>query len=54
MKNLILGICGGLILSTALFGPLLITVEPATPNGVNIMFGDLFGYHIATTAESKQ
>lgn len=55
MKNLIIGIMGGLILATALFAPMLITVEPATPNGVNVFFGDLGGYHIATTTtESNQ
>ena len=49
VKNLVIGFLGGLILATALFAPLLITIEPATPNGVNVMFGDLGGYHIATT-----
>ena len=49
VQNLVIGFLGGLILATALFAPLLITIEPATPNGVNVFFGDLGGYHIATT-----
>tara|TARA_R110001632_G_scaffold64912_1_gene154019 strand:+ start:89 stop:310 length:222 start_codon:yes stop_codon:yes gene_type:complete len=49
VKSLIIGFLGGLILATALFAPMLITIEPATPNGVNVFFGDLGGYHIATT-----
>ena len=55
VKNLVIGTLGGLILATALFAPMLITIEPATPNGVNVFFGDLGGYHIATTTtESNQ
>tara|TARA_R110002096_G_scaffold140704_1_gene295307 strand:+ start:253 stop:474 length:222 start_codon:yes stop_codon:yes gene_type:complete len=54
IKNLVIGTLGGLILATALYAPMLITIEPATPNGVNVMFGDLGGYHIATTTESNQ
>lgn len=53
IKHLTIGTLGGLILSTALFAPMIVTIEPATPNGVNVMFGDCCGYHIATTTKES-
>jgi hypothetical protein len=49
IKNLVTGFLGGLIIGALPVLLILITIEPATPNGVNIMFGELGGYHIATT-----
>ena len=49
IKNLVTGFLGGLIIGALPVLLILITIEPATPNGVNIMFGELGGYHLATT-----
>lgn len=46
MRNLITGIFMGALASAALFGPALVSVERATPNGFNVYFGDA-GYHFA-------
>jgi len=54
MKHLLIGTLGGLILATALFAPMLVTIEPATPNGINVMFGDCCGYHVATTPKESK
>lgn len=50
LKNLALGLLAGVILSTALYGPMLISIEAATPNGVNVFFGD-YGYHFEGAAQ---
>lgn len=49
MKNIGIGLLMGLAISAALFGPALISIEFATPNGINIFFGD-FGYHVTSAA----
>ncbi len=50
LKNTALGIAAGLALSAALYGPMLISIEAATPNGVNVFFGD-YGYHFEGAAQ---
>ena len=44
VKNILKGLFAGFILSLALFAPMLITIETATPNGLNVYVGD-YGYH---------
>lgn len=46
IQNAIVGALAGLAISAALFGPMLISVERAAPNGLNIYFGG-YGFHIA-------
>jgi hypothetical protein len=43
-KNIAKGLIAGVLLSIALFAPLLVTIETATPNGINVYVGD-YGYH---------
>ena len=43
-KNILKGLIAGVLLSIALFAPLLVTIETATPTGFNVYVGD-YGYH---------
>ncbi len=43
-KNIFKGLVAGVLLSIALFAPMLITIETATPTGFNVFVGD-YGYH---------
>ncbi len=44
MHNLLKGLVAGVLLSLALFAPLLVKIETATPTGFNVFVGD-YGYH---------
>ena len=50
MRNLITGIFMGAIVSAALLGPALVSVERATPSGFNVFWGDT-GFHFAGVAQ---
>lgn len=50
MRNLITGALMGALVSAALFGPALVSVERATPSGLNVFVGD-YGYHFAGVAQ---
>ena len=46
IRNITIGALAGLAISAALFGPFYVSIERATPNGINLFVGD-YGYHFA-------
>jgi hypothetical protein len=47
--NAIKGALMGAAISAAVFAPMLISIERATPSGFNVFFGD-YGFHFAMGA----
>jgi len=50
MLNIFTGLFMGALVSAALFGPALVSVERATPSGFNVLWGDS-GFHFTGVAQ---